>query len=47
VTGNEAPNSGGLSAKNDGTSITLSNTIVAGNTDSNQGDGNSSLTVST
>lgn len=39
VTRNEAPNGGGLSAKNDGTSVTLANTIVAGNTDTDQGDG--------
>jgi Ca2+-binding RTX toxin-like protein len=40
VTRNEAPNGGGLAAANDGSSITIANTIVAGNTDSNQADGN-------
>ena len=40
VTRNEAPNGGGLAAANDGSSITIANTIVAGNTDTNQADGN-------
>ena len=40
VTRNEAPNGGGLAARTDATLIKLSNTIVAGNTDTNQADGN-------
>jgi hemolysin type calcium-binding protein len=43
VTQNRAPNAGGISAKDDGgntTSVTLADTIVAGNDDSDHSDGN-------